>query len=94
MPRNINVLTSELKSALTDAQKAAMSKSLDPSVVDESDNMEVMVRKVSAATADEFAKVLGPKLAKIIDDYITSQTFDISKLAAPNGPCTGVIVST
>ncbi|BBI90625.1 hypothetical protein HYO65_gp233 [Tenacibaculum phage PTm1] len=93
MARNKNKLSSDLKSVFKDAQKQATAKSFDPNIVNENDSMEVVISKVSEATANTFADVLSNKLATIIDDYITSQDFDVSGLSAPNGPVSGVIKS-
>ena len=92
MARNQSALEQDLTQALELAQRKATSKTFDPDIVDETDDMATVIKKVSEATAKEFARELAKPLAKIIHEYGTDTEFIITGLKAPDGPVTGILV--
>lgn len=93
MARQVGAFQSQLKTILKAAHKAASQAAMDPSTVSSGDSMEDAIKKFADKQAEVFSANLAPTLAKVIDEYITSQSFNVSGLSAPNGPVNGIIKS-
>lgn len=92
MPRNKQKFESDLKSLFESSSKDAFLSTYRLRT-DGIETADQLAKRMAAEFANVLTSKLFPRFSNIIDQYITDQTFDITKLRAPNGPCSGIIKS-
>lgn len=92
MARNRIKFNKDIQEIIKDASKKAYTSSFHVKTNDD-DNINTLAEKMSSKFAEVFAKEMGPKLAKAIDDQLDSQFFDVSGLGVSGSKVVGIIKS-
>lgn len=92
MARDKNKLKRDLEKAFNGASKKAFKASFETKTNKE-DNIDQLSEKMASQFARIYADEISPKLAIILDEYLDSQVFDVSKLVAGGNPVSGILKS-
>lgn len=90
MARNKGKFEKDLNGVIKSAYKKAITSNFDD-IVSENDTVSTIANKMSDHVSKIFADELSKNLSTVIDNYLDSLEFDVTKLMSPAGAVSGEI---